>query len=358
MEFDVLDSMDDLGYSVAGDNKINEAIEIGPKSIVFTQLIEWLSKELQAICGLDSCVNAITDPEDSSSFLLEVSSFLKELRCPYKALVTGLTHTQHAKSFFDQSDYLCTELQAARAVKAKEKKLKAFEIEVDTSSTASSLETILEVLDIKLGENDDPITLISEIENKVKEKISSDPSLVECPALNTELDDQQWNSVNDLYRDFLHEYKVRRELLLSRLDVTIQSFKWGEGSKGKETEIKNVFVPKRMNLKKNPAVKVSDVVAARESIFCIEKTSNDELVKNTKSSVNRILIPSVPDRGGRPKEQKPPVEMPGWSKRSGGGGRGDYRGGRGGGRHGGQKKFRGPKGGDRSSGNFDAAGKY
>ncbi|GFQ64706.1 protein FAM98A, partial [Trichonephila clavata] len=348
-------------YSVAGDVKIKEAIEIGPKSIVFTQLIEWLSKELQAICGLDSCVNAITDPEDSSSFLLEVSSFLKELQCPYKALVSGQISQRllDVKSRIILLDYLCTELQAARAAKAKEKKQKAFEIEVDASSTASSLETILEVLDIKLGENDDPIALLSEIENKVKEKISSDARSVESPALIDGLSDKQWDSINDLYRDFLQEYKVRRELLLSRLDVTIQSFKWGEGSKGKETEIKNVFVPKRMNLKKNPAVKVSDVVAARESIFHIEKTSNDELVKNTKSSVNRILIPSVPDRGGRPKEQRPPVEMPGWSKRSGGGGKGDYRGGgRGGGRHGGQKKFRGPKGGDRSSRNFDAAGKY
>lgn len=361
MEFDVLDSLDDLGYVVADDVKTKEAIEIGPKSIAFTQLIEWFSKQLQAICRLDSCVNAITDPDDSSSFLLEVSSFLKELQCPYKILVTGQISQRllDVKSRIILLDYLCTELQAARIVYKKVQKQKAFEIEVDDSSTASSLNAAQEVLDIKLGENDDPSTVLSEIEDKVKEKISSDPSAIEKPALEDSLSEQQWDSLNGLYQDFLHEYKVRRELLLSRLDVTIQSFKWGEGSKGKETEIKNIFVPKRTNLKKIPAVKVIDVLVSRESIFNLEKTSSDELVKNTKSSVNRVLISSLPDRGGRPKEQKPPFEMPNWSKRSGGGGRGDYRaGGRGGGRHGGQKKFRGPKGGDRSKGNFDAAGAY
>ncbi|GFS83229.1 protein FAM98A [Nephila pilipes] len=363
MEFDVLDSLDDLGYSVSEEVKIKEAIEIGPKSIAFTQLIEWFSKQLQAICNLDSCINAISDPDDSSSFVLEVSSFLKELKCPYKALVTGNISQRllDVKSRIALVDYLCTELQAARMVYKKMKKQKAFEIEVDTSTTASCLNAIQEVLDIKLGENDDPITVFSEIENEVKEKISSDPISIEKPALEESLSEQQWDSLNVLYQDFLLEYKVRRELLLSRLDVTIQSFKWGEGSKGKETEIKIAFLSKRATLKKIPAVKLSDVIASRESVFILEKTSSDELVKNTKSSLNRILISSVPDRGGRPKEQIPYTEMPKWSKRSGGGGggRGDYRGGgRGGGRQGSQKKFRGPKGGDRPGGNFDAAGSY
>lgn len=31
----------------------------------------------------------MNDPDDSNSFLLELSSFLKELGCPYKRLVIG-----------------------------------------------------------------------------------------------------------------------------------------------------------------------------------------------------------------------------------------------------------------------------
>lgn len=41
--------------------------------------MEWLSKELQYFCKLDEHVNAISSPDDIPSFLLEVSSFLKEL---------------------------------------------------------------------------------------------------------------------------------------------------------------------------------------------------------------------------------------------------------------------------------------
>ncbi|CAL1271694.1 unnamed protein product [Larinioides sclopetarius] len=209
-----------------------------------------------------------------------------------------------------------------------------------------------------MGENDEPITVFSEIEEKVKEHIAKDPEVLPPPALEESFSAEQWDTLSDLYKDFLQDYQVRRELLLTRLEVTIQSFKWGEGSKGKENEILRAYVYKRSKLKKSPSVKLSDVIAARESIFEIEKTSSDELVKNTKSSLKRFLISAVPDRGGRPKEQQPYVEMPNWKKRQGGGGgggRGDYRGGGGGGRRGGQKRN---KGGDRKGGNFDAAGSY
>ncbi|XP_055937280.1 protein FAM98A-like [Argiope bruennichi] len=363
MDFDLLDSLDDLGYSLKDDCKIKDILKVGPKSIEFTQLVEWFSKELQALLEIDSCVNAITDPDDSSTFLLEVSSFLKELKCPYKVLVSGPISQRllHEESRLTLLDYLCTELQAARVIHHRTKKKKALEIEMDDSTIASSLNNVQNVLGIKMGENDNLVSIFNEIEEKVKEHISSDPDVLSKPALEESLSEEQWDSLNDLYKDFLQDYHVRRELLLTRLDVTIQSFKWGDGSKGKENEILKAYVYKRAKLKKTPSVKLSDVLSARESIFIIEKTSSDELVKNTKSSLKRFLIAAVPDRGGRPKEQQPYVEMPNWKKRQGGGGggggRGDHRGG-GGGRHGGQKKYRGSKGGDKKGGNFDAAGSY
>ncbi|GIX88263.1 protein FAM98A [Caerostris extrusa] len=380
-EYDILDSLDDLGYSFNDDSKIKEAVEIGSKSIEFTQLIEWFSKELQTLCKMDSCVNAITDSADSSSFLLEVSSFLKELQCPYKSLISGpiSQRLQDVKSRYVLLDFLCTELQAARISYKRNKKMKAFEIEIDDSSTAACLTNAQNILDIKLGENEDPMSLFAEIERKINEHISSSPGLILKPALEESLSEQQWLYLNSLHKEFLYEYQVRRELLLTRIDVTIKSFQWGEGRKRKE--ILKAYVYKRADLKKIPSVKLSDIIAARSYIWIIEKTSSDELVKNTKSSLNRHIISAVPDRGGRPKEQMPPVEMPGWSKRSsGGGGRvgdfwlsarggcvvlrteeGDYRGG--GGRHGGRN--RGHRGGDHrrrgsggGGGNFVSSSAY
>lgn len=64
---------------------LEKALDGGPKSVEYTGLVEWLSKELKILCKLDEHVNAVTSAEDSSSFLLELSSFLKELgKCTKK----------------------------------------------------------------------------------------------------------------------------------------------------------------------------------------------------------------------------------------------------------------------------------
>lgn len=66
-------------YDKLNSEKLESAVAEGPKSIEYSRLVEWLSKELKFLCSLDEHVNAIISSEDSSSFLLEVSSFLKEL---------------------------------------------------------------------------------------------------------------------------------------------------------------------------------------------------------------------------------------------------------------------------------------
>lgn len=38
------------------------------------------------------------------------------------------------------------------------------------------------------------------------------------------LSDKQWGIVKDVQSDLNNEYKIRREMMLTRLDVTIQSF--------------------------------------------------------------------------------------------------------------------------------------
>lgn len=344
MDFDILDALDDLGYSgiLKNDEEIREAIEKGTESLEFTQLVEWLSKELQALNNMESCINAITDVKDSSSFLLEVSSFLKELHCPYESLITGpisqrLSDVQSRRTFLD---FLCTELFAARLLYSKKEVKNTMEIQLDASSTALSLQNALNALNISIDNaSSDSIACLTEIENEVTQKLDS--SDISPPILTETLSEDHWESLSSLYEDFVAEYTVRRKLLLTRLEVTVQSFKWGEGSKGKENKILNAYLPHRKHLKDQPAVKLSDAIAARESLLIIEKTSSANLVKNTKSSVNRVVISGVPDRGGRPKEQRPPVEMPNWSKRSQGGGQGDHRRGRGGGQWRGKgKKFR------------------
>lgn len=85
--------MDVLFYSYQGplsnEESFSKALEGGPKSLEFTKLVHILSEELKGLCNLEETVNMMNDPDESSSFLLELSSFLRELGCPYKALTTG-----------------------------------------------------------------------------------------------------------------------------------------------------------------------------------------------------------------------------------------------------------------------------
>lgn len=49
---------------------------------------------------------------------------------------------------------------------------------------------------------------------------------------NGHLSDTQWQILNDVCQEMYNEYKIRREMLLTRLDVTIQSFQWSDRTKG------------------------------------------------------------------------------------------------------------------------------
>jgi hypothetical protein len=70
---------------------LEKALDDGPKSVEYTGLVEWLSKELKILCKLDEHVNAVSSAEDSSSFLLELSSFLKELgKCTVKFIFCSI----------------------------------------------------------------------------------------------------------------------------------------------------------------------------------------------------------------------------------------------------------------------------
>ena len=48
------------------------------------------------------------------------------------------------------------------------------------------------------------------------------------PLLKATLSPKQWEEINYIYEALKAEYEMRRSMLLVRLDVTIQSFKWAK----------------------------------------------------------------------------------------------------------------------------------
>jgi hypothetical protein len=125
----------------------------------------------------------------------------------------------------------------------------------------------------------------------VVQKVGKD--LIGTPAFNGVLSEKQWEILKGVQADLNKEYKIRREMLLTRLDVTIQSFQWSDKTKGKDELFEKVYTEKRKRLKTDPEVELADLLAARDDIAIIEKTSNSSVRKNTRSSLNKVIIGQV-----------------------------------------------------------------
>lgn len=235
------------------------------KNVNYTNLISFVTNELRVLCSVDEKVNAISNVEDYVTFLMELSSFLKELGnvkellynglynyyinafegCPHESFVQG--HISDRLSTKESRllllDYLVTELMAARIIQDKtpEKKIELklvrynynylilpnkFIYYKDETTQASNMRKILMNFGFsKPPANITPKQLFQKLIPSVQSAIQKGGvDLLGNPIFNGTLTEQQWNTLNGVQKDLHDEYKIRREMLLTRLDCTIQSF--------------------------------------------------------------------------------------------------------------------------------------
>lgn len=69
------------------------------------------------------------------------------------------------------------------------------------------------------------------LSSQIKEVVAKQPDQIGKPLLKARLSDKQWDNVHRINISLADEYKTRREMLLKRLDVTIQSFMWSDKAK-------------------------------------------------------------------------------------------------------------------------------
>ncbi|KAM0726467.1 Protein FAM98A [Formica fusca] len=357
MEEKMLHILEDVGYAgpMLDTDKLSHALKLGAKSPDFTSLVGWFAEQLATFIDTDETVHATTSADDASSFLLELSFFLKEIGCVNEKLMTGHVNQRLANESERAIliEFLAAELMACKLLEVKyPKEEKQMEVTIDESDTARSLKNILVTLKFqKPPDNILPELLFSKLETKLSEvlkTVSSDH--LGKPLIDIELSAKQWDKLSKLQEEMHKEYTIRREMLLKRLDVTVQSFLWSDRIKLQEKAVNTRYEERRKTLKNEPKVTMVDLLAARDDLAVIEKMSNASVRKNTRSKVNSVIIGAVPDRGGRPYEQEPPPpEMPPWQKDRvqgpqsfrggrGGGGGGDR--GHGGGRGGGSGGYR------------------
>ncbi|XP_050520554.1 protein FAM98A isoform X2 [Daktulosphaira vitifoliae] len=321
MESLLIEEIKDLGIEFSPE-ELKNAINGGAKSVNYTKIVEYITKEIQALSALDEYVNSISSEVDSSSFLLEVSSFLKELGCSYSTLTSG--HVSDRLNSKENKllllDYLIGELKASRILKSKhtEKNL-SMKVTLLESNPSKCLREILVTLKFPKPPHDIKVSLLfSKIVQKLQEVLKNVPSeLIGKPIVCNSFSSKQWDIINNEIDILNEDFTIRRTMLLTRLDVTFQSFQWPDRLKMKKNELEKIYQTKLDIIKCMPSFTISDVLSAREDLAIVEKTSSTLAIQNTNSSVNKVVIGQVPDRGGRPKEQQaPPPEMPSWQQRT------------------------------------------
>lgn len=321
MEEIILEDLRSFGKSISNKD-FKKSIDGGAKSVKYTQLVESITKEIQILSGLEEHVNAISLETDSSSFLLEVSSFLKETGCLYNALTTGQVENRldSNENKLLLLDYLIGELRASRIINANTpNKKNNMQVTLIENNSSKCLKDIL--MTLKFPKPPQDITtssLFNKINTKLQEIIKTvSPALIGKSLVCNLYSNEQWVTINNIVELLNEEFNIRRSMLLTRLDVTVQSFQWPDRLKNKKKDLENIYSTKLDFIKKLPNFSMADFLLAREDLTIFEKTSSTLALQNTNSSVNKVIIGQVPDRGGRPSEQQaPPPEMPSWQQRS------------------------------------------
>ncbi|XP_072368464.1 protein FAM98A isoform X2 [Scyliorhinus torazame] len=288
--------------------------------------------ELKAFYKLVENVNATTSPTEADEFQLEMSGLLAEMDCPYSVLTTG----DVTKRLLNKNNclllltYLISELESSRMLGVNNPPKKQ-----PDKSSQSFVELKSICITLGMSKPPDNITMFqffSGIEKKLKESMSKVPqNYVGKPLVKKALGPLHWEKLEAINQVLVNEYEIRRKMLLKRMDVTIQSFGWSDRAKSQTEKLAKVYQPKRATLNSRSTVCVAHLLAAREDLSKIMRTSSGSTREKTACAVNKVLMGRVPDRGGRPNEiEAPPPEMPPWQKRpdnvqsSGGRGRGGY----------------------------------
>ncbi|XP_041947327.1 protein FAM98B [Alosa sapidissima] len=286
-------------------------------------LITWLVSELKS-----SCPDAEGKNVTGTVLAGDLRAYLKEMSCPYTTLIS---ETLTPANLNQITEFLVSELQAAYMMKYKENhpedrelccesvkdrreetqdgaeilgKIEQFvkqDDRVDSKAEESNreLSLLLEALSMATSSN------FTDIQNQVKSSLAKLPEGdIPKPLLNTELNCDQWRQIEKLNEALATDYKCRRQMMMKRFEVTLQSFMWGE--RGKDRAKAVASLPPLL-LSGESHVSLSRLLAARE-----DQSRILPVRAGPSTAVHKVLMGSVPDRGGRPGEIEPP--MPDWKR--------------------------------------------
>ncbi|CAJ1065532.1 protein FAM98B [Xyrichtys novacula] len=301
-------------------------------------LLTWLATELRSLCP------ELQDPNGTGDVLLveELKSLLSKMSTP----LTVVSSEALDPSILNKvTEFLVSELQAAHIMRYRESHAEEKKAEEESVKEQRGEDHSCKLADFCQEYADDSVSDKRKAEiqaewillqraldlesscqfTDVLKEVESRLARLPCedmtnPLLKTSLTSGQWTEVKKINDVLSEDYLRRRQMMIKRFQVTLESFAWGEKQKQRSEALASV--PPLSSLAGTSLVSLSLLIAAREDQSTIEP------IKAGKStSVYKTLMGSVPDRGGRPGEIEPP--MPAWGERSSKG----PRWGRGGGHH-------------------------
>ncbi|XP_062391534.1 protein FAM98B [Sardina pilchardus] len=288
-------------------------------------LITWLISELKS-----SCLAPDAKGKNATGTVLagDLRAYLKEMSCPYTTLIS---ETLTPASLNQITEFLVSELQAAYMIKYKENhpedrelccesvkdrreemqdegeilgKIEEF-VKQDDKVASEAEESKMELSLLLEALSMDASSKFIDLENQVKSSLAKLPEGdIPKPLLNIELNSDQWRQIEKLNEALATDYKCRRQMMMKRFEVTLQSFTWGE--RGKERAKAAASLPPLLPSSESQ-VSLSRLLAARE-----DQSRILPVRAGPSTAVHKVLMGSVPDRGGRPGEIEPP--MPDWKR--------------------------------------------
>uniref|UniRef100_A0A8D0HP38 Family with sequence similarity 98 member B n=1 Tax=Sphenodon punctatus TaxID=8508 RepID=A0A8D0HP38_SPHPU len=249
MECDILDTLEALGYQgpLLEEDALNKAVENGLSAPEFSELCIWLSSQIKSVCDLEEGITSTADGKDVESFQLEISGFLKEMACPYSALVSGEMNDRLKKKedCLKLLLFLSTELQALQIVHRKQ--LKGSQLDKN-SEICHEIQAVCDSLGVPKSTSPDIPLSLSNLESKVKEILSKVQNThLGKPLLKTPL------SPDQVVKTLLHFIF----LVFVKVD-----------------DIARIYQPKRYVLTPKSTITLAHLLAAREDLSKIIRTSS------------------------------------------------------------------------------------
>lgn len=290
-------------------------------SKMYAQVMVWVTKELCSVCPIGEAVTMPNGPSEEPIFRVEVSALLTDLECPSPGLggAESLTdpNNRTCALYFLLHELMSCQMSAANS---------STKTQVNTKTGCFSghpaladLALIYHVLELPQPSSTSTAQDIFDVAIKRILDITTGSSGRNAgePLVQTSLSPELLVQFEELCHAMNEEYTTRFSTLLKRLDLTITSFKWSKQAKDKCSELDKVYLAQRSLMQCRTSLSISDVLAARTDLLLMGKTSSGVVRTNTKSNINNmVIVGKVPDRGGRPHEQRPEPEVPSWQRNS------------------------------------------